>query len=174
MTLYLETPSGFVAWTGQPIGEGEEAVCHPLHIEQLWSAGALADWGLYEPAAGDAVPEGKVVTETAVQRVEGVVTFVHTLADLPHPVVEQIKAEAYRRIVEIVPEWKQRNLTAQAVVLAKQIADGVPLTQEQQEAWDAGQTIWQQITAIRTRSDAIEAMSPIPHDFANDNYWTPA
>lgn len=83
MTLYLETSGGFVVWTGQPIGEGEDAVYHPLHIEQLWSAGALADWGLYVPADADAVPEGKVVIGTTVERVGGVVKFVNTLEDAP-------------------------------------------------------------------------------------------
>lgn len=89
MTLYLETLDGFVVWTGQPIGDGEDAVCHPLHIEQLWSAGALADWGLYVPAEADPVPEGKVVTETHVERVGEVVQFVHTLEDAPPPTVPQ-------------------------------------------------------------------------------------
>ena len=83
MTLYLETSDGFVVWTGQPIGDGEDAVCHPLHIEQLWSAGALADWGLYVPAEADPVPEGKVITATTVERVGEVVQFVHTLEDAP-------------------------------------------------------------------------------------------
>jgi len=83
MTLYLETPSGFVAWNGQPIGEGEDAICHPLHIEQLWSAVDLAGVGLYLPAAADAVPEGKIVTGTSVDRVGGAVKFVHALADAP-------------------------------------------------------------------------------------------
>lgn len=89
MTLYLETLDGFVVWTGQPIGDGEDAVCHPLHIEQLWSAGALADWGLYVPVDADPVPEGKVITATTVERVGEVVQFVHALADAPPPAVPQ-------------------------------------------------------------------------------------
>lgn len=89
MTLYLETLDGFVVWTGQPIGDGDDAVCHPLHIEQLWSAGQLADRGLYIPAEADPVPEGKVVTATTVERVGEVVQFVHTLEDAPPPAVPQ-------------------------------------------------------------------------------------
>lgn len=89
MTLYLETPDGFVVWAGQPIGDGEDAVCHPLHIEQLWSAGQLADWGLYVPAEADPVPEGKIVAATIIQRVGEVVQFVHTLEDAPAPSVPQ-------------------------------------------------------------------------------------
>lgn len=89
MTLYLETPSGFVPWAGEAIGDGDDAVCHPRHIEQLWSAGALADWGLYVPVEADAVPEGKIVTGTTVQRVEGVVKFVYDLEDIPPPTAPQ-------------------------------------------------------------------------------------
>lgn len=87
------------------------------------------------------------------------------------PTAADVKAEAYRRIVAIVPEWKQRNLLAQATLLDKQIADGTPLTTPQQAEWDAGEAIWDQIAAIRAASDVIEAMDPIPPDFQDDSYW---
>lgn len=91
------------------------------------------------------------------------------------PVIElskndEVKAEAARRILEICPEWKQRNLTAQAAILAKKgEANWSP---EEAEAWVAGEQIWAQIALIRTKSDALEAMSEIPADFKNDSYWT--
>jgi hypothetical protein len=81
-----------------------------------------------------------------------------------------IKAEAARRILEICPEWKQRNLTAQAAILAKK--GEANWTPEEQAAWDAGEVIWAQIAAIRAKSDALEAMDPIPADFKDDSYWT--
>ena len=80
-----------------------------------------------------------------------------------------VKAEAARRILEICPEWKQRNLTAQAAILAKK--GETNWTPEEQTAWDAGEAIWAQIAAIRAKSDALEAMDPIPADFKEDNYW---
>lgn len=110
MTLYLETPSGFVVWTGQPIGEGDDAVCHPLHIEQLWSAGALADWGLYVPAEADPVPEGKVITATTVERVGEVVQFVHVLADAPVYVPSTPRIFAMGRFS--VAEWEISAISA--------------------------------------------------------------
>ena len=91
------------------------------------------------------------------------------------PVVELttndlVKAEAARRILEICPEWKQRNLTEQAAILAKK--GEANWTPEEQAAWDAGEVIWTQIAIIRAKSDALEAMDPIPTDFKDDSYWT--
>lgn len=80
-----------------------------------------------------------------------------------------VKAEAHRRIVAICPEWKQRNLTAQATLLAEK--GRANWTAEEADRWDAGATLWAQISAIRVASDALEAMTPIPADFADDSYW---
>lgn len=79
MTLYLETANGFAPWAGELIAD----VLYPLNIEQLWPAEDLAALNLYAPEGADAVPDGKVVTGTTVQRVGGVVKFVHTLEDAP-------------------------------------------------------------------------------------------
>lgn len=61
-----------------------------------------------------------------------------------------VKAEANRRILAILPEWKQRNYTARAVekVAAGEVGD---------DEWNAMQAAWQQIKAVRVASDAIEA-----------------
>ena len=83
--------------------------------------------------------------------------------------VEAVKAEAMRRILAICTEWKQRNLTAQAAILAEKGHAG--WTADELAAWNAGKAIWDQIAAIRSRSDAIEAMDPIPADFADDQHW---
>lgn len=89
----------------------------------------------------------------------------------PEPVtVGQVKAEARRRIIAICPEWKQRNLTAQAAILAKKGPEN--WTAEEQAAWDAGEALWTQIAAIRAKSDQIEVMDPIPQDYRDDGYWT--
>lgn len=74
--LYLETQEGFVPWRGQPI----DGVVHPIQIEQRWTAEALEAIGLFSPA-DPGVPADKVVVSSAVERIEGVVTLVHTLAD---------------------------------------------------------------------------------------------
>lgn len=64
--------------------------------------------------------------------------------------VQEVKAEANRRIIAILPEWKQRNYTARAVekVAAGEVGD---------DEWNAIQTAWLNIKAVRVASDAIEA-----------------
>lgn len=84
--------------------------------------------------------------------------------------IKAVKMEAQRRILEILPEWKQRNLTARAAELA--IKGPSNWTPEEQEEYEAGQAVWDSIKAIRIKSDALEAMAPIPEDFTNDNYWS--
>ena len=100
--------------------------------------------------------------------VDGVWTLGWTVTDIP-ATVEMVKAEAGRRIIAICPEWKQRNLTAQAVQLAKK--GEANWTPEEQAAWDAGEALWNQIAAIRAKSDLLEAMNPIPVDYTLDTYW---
>lgn len=170
MTLYREAPGPFPVWGGEPI----DGITHQRNIEQLWLAADLEAIGLWRDdmiAPADAVPDGKRVVSTDVQRVDGVVKYVNVLEDTPGPTAEDVKVEANRRIIAVCPDWKQRNLTAQAVLLAKQVADGTSLSTEQQAAWDAGQALWMQIAAIRAASDVIEAMTPIPRDFEHDGYW---
>jgi hypothetical protein len=88
----------------------------------------------------------------------------------PDPITSQnVKAEAYRRIIAICPEWKQRNLTAQAVLLTEK--GRANWTVEEQAAWDAGEAIWTQIAAIRAASDVLEAIDPIPTDYMDDKHW---
>lgn len=83
--------------------------------------------------------------------------------------VDQIKREAGRRIIAIAPEWRQRNLLAQAAILA---AKGrANWTAEEQAAWGAGEALWGRIAAIRAASDVIEDMRPIPSDYRDDKYW---
>lgn len=87
MTLLLETGEGFVPYVDQLIGEPPAR--HPPNVEQLWSAQDLEAIGLWRDdmiAPADDVPEGKFVTETTVQRVDGVAKFVNTLADIVIPV----------------------------------------------------------------------------------------
>ena len=88
----------------------------------------------------------------------------------PAGTVEKVKREAYRRIIAICPEWKQRNLLAQASILNDKGRSN--WTSDELEAWNAGEAIWTQIKAIREDSDTLEAMDPIPSDFDSDEYWT--
>lgn len=81
-----------------------------------------------------------------------------------------VKAEAQRRITAIMPEWKQRNLTARAAELA--IKGSANWTAEEQAEYSAGQAVWDQIKAIRIASNTLEAMSPIPENYTDEYYWS--
>ncbi len=87
------------------------------------------------------------------------------------PTVEEIKAEAGRRILIICPEWKQRNHIATDLTYAKIIQAGGSLTAEQEESRIAIESVWASVQNIRYKSNEIEAMSPIPQDYTNDSYW---
>lgn len=91
-------------------------------------------------------------------------------ADRQKALREGIKGEAYRRIISVCPEWKQRNLTAQATLLIEKGKDN--WTEEEVKAWNAGKAIWDSIAFIRACSDKLESMNPIPEDFTDDKYWT--
>jgi len=67
------------------------------------------------------------------------------------PTVWAIKLEAQRRIEDRFPIWRQINLQRESPV-----------------EWVAATSY---IDAVRSASNAIEAMSPIPQDFASDVYW---
>lgn len=77
MTLYIEQNNTFVEWIGQEIS----GVRYPLDIE-TWSDADLLELNLYKPQEADEIPEGKVSTGMTVQRVNGIVKFVHTLEDV--------------------------------------------------------------------------------------------
>jgi hypothetical protein len=94
-----------------------------------------------------------------------------TIAPDPEPTADQIKAEAGRRIIAICPEWKQRNHIATDLTYTKIIQDGGTLTTEQESARVEIESVWESIQSIRTKSDEIEAMSPIPADYTDDSYW---
>jgi hypothetical protein len=88
--LYRETENGFEAWFGQPIDE----IRYPLNIEALWNAAELAAIGLYLPYS-PIIPDGKIVTGETVQRINGIVTYVYTLEDLPPPPTPQEKLDTF-------------------------------------------------------------------------------
>jgi hypothetical protein len=88
--LYLETANGFEPWGGEAIS----GVRYPLTIETRWSAEELAAIGLYKPAEADAVPEGKVIVSTSVQRVDDVVKFDNVVEDMALEDQKAAKIEA--------------------------------------------------------------------------------
>ena len=69
---------------------------------------------------------------------------------------EQTKEEAYSRIIDILPEWKQRNYTAKSVELTEKKVDGIALTQEDTAMLNIIKVAWTLIQEIRAASDNIE------------------
>lgn len=85
------------------------------------------------------------------------------------PSAVDVKAEARRRILARLPEWKQANLTARGVELLRK-GEASWTAQELAEA-DGIHAVWDWVKSVRLASDAIEATSPIPEDFRADRYW---
>lgn len=79
--------------------------------------------------------------------------------DIKAEAIAVTKREAERRILAIVPEWKQRNLTARAVELSAIHAGITPenYPEPDRSEWMAGQALWDRIKLIRAASDQIEA-----------------
>lgn len=69
-------------------------------------------------------------------------------------VIPAIKEEARKRIVSVLPEWKQANATARAVEL-------VSLGQASGPEWEAMQSAWAWVKAVRAHSDILEAQAAL-------------
>ena len=80
--------------------------------------------------------------------------FDQATAEKPR-VVEAIRAEAQRRIFNVVPQWRQNNLTARASELIDK-GRGNWSAAELAE-WNAGKVIWDRVKALRQASNVIEA-----------------
>lgn len=80
-----------------------------------------------------------------------------------------VKSQAYKRISLFCPHWMQSNLTARAVILAEMGRD--KWTTDDEAQWEEIRALWARIDAVRAASEEIEAMEPIPLDYADDKYW---
>ena len=85
--------------------------------------------------------------------------------------IDAVKAEARRRITQRFPDWKQANMTARGVELTFKLAQGQSLDAQEAAEVAALQAALAWIKAVRAASDAIEALAPMPADFASDTYW---
>ena len=71
----------------------------------------------------------------------------------------EVKTEARRRILEIVPDWKQSNLNARMNELNKKVSiDGGTLTADELAEVAAMHALWDQAKSIRNKSDALESV----------------
>lgn len=86
---------------------------------------------------------------------EWVKTSAYSLAEYKTNLIGRVKADAYSKIISIVPEWKQRNLTARGVQLLRKMIDDTASAEEIAEANDI-ETLWGEVKDVRNASDAAE------------------
>jgi hypothetical protein len=82
-----------------------------------------------------------------------------------------VKAEAGRRIEAAFPAWEQRNMNAAATALIMTHVTVGSWTAEEQAQADALTAAWALVSSIRSASDVLEAMNPIPLDYSEDKHW---
>jgi len=90
------------------------------------------------------------------------------------PLVEQkaaVKAECRARILARYPEWKQTNIIARSVELQDIWRTAGGWTKAEAAEADAIKSIWAWVKSVRSASDALEAMTPIPSDYTDNKYW---
>lgn len=93
--------------------------------------------------------------------------------DFPPPppiTTDMVKQEAGRRILAIAPEWQQRNMLARVAELLR--IGEANLNAAEQAELAAIEAIWTTIKGLRAKSNALEAINPIPLDYTDDKYWT--
>jgi len=169
-TLLLDNPNtkfdkrhDLVGWFNQT----ESATIHGNKLEEVVE-GLIPE---YDPRTHKIFKSAPTLVEGAWTEQWSIVELSEGELEVFLPTVLQIKEDDGRRILEIAPEWMQRNLTAQAAVLAKIGQDN--WTTDQADEWAAGELIWASIQAIRTASNMIEAIDPIPYDaLTNEDRWS--
>jgi hypothetical protein len=92
--------------------------------------------------------------------------------------IEDVKAEAQRRIIALTGKSnlqdcmiKQFNALMRAGQLTDKRVSGAALTAEEEAEADTLRAMADRVKAIRAASDALEASTPIPADYAADKHW---
>lgn len=139
----------------------------PPHKRSAWLP-VVDEPPLYNAATHDMSGPTYQISETQV-------TAVYAL--IPRTTPAHVKAEAQRRIIGMVGASdlttcliKQLNANMRANEL-NDLRHTRALTQEEDAEAAVLSNLAAAIKHIRSRSDAIEAMNPVPSDFRNDHYW---
>lgn len=96
----------------------------------------------------------------------------YQLPERPPATVHEVKAEANRRILAIMPEHVQRNTMARG--FENVMTYGADVSQwpaEEQQAAAESLAAWAKIKTIRAKSNVIEAMPTLPTDLSDDTLW---
>lgn len=122
----------------------------------------------------DVEPHGRALYQRAVAGEFGAVAAYSA----PAVAAKQVKAEAQRRIIGVVGATdlaacmvKQLNMLMRAVELANKRASGQALSGAETTEAAALQAAADSIKDIRSKSNAIEAMSPIPTNYTDNSHW---
>jgi hypothetical protein len=117
---------------------------------------------------------GKLDERDATPEEEAAILAQQAIDGAPHSIkFEQVKAEAGRRIELIMPDYKQRNalaMNAEAMQLYGADPKGWPTELQQMNTSLMAQ--WAEIKHLRSRSNEIEKLDPIPLDYTDDKYWS--
>lgn len=81
----------------------------------------------------------------------------------------EIKAHAKQLIENIYPDWKQRNINAQATALLNARLTNGSWTDEEQAMATALEEVWAWVKAVRAASDVLEVS--VPDDFTDAKHW---
>jgi hypothetical protein len=116
----------------------------------------------FDPATEVRTGPEQQITDTAVLQVYTVRAKEQSeVAQMRAGKVAAVKAEAGRRILVIMPEWKQRNFLALGQeMITDHGPDRTQWPQDMQTLYTAVRAEWEQIKAIRARSDQLEATIP--------------
>lgn len=87
--------------------------------------------------------------------------------------IAAVRTECGRRIYDTFPQWKQANFTARAAELIDTKGER-ELTGQENAEMAYLRSVWDWIKAVRVASNALEAQSPIPVDYASDDHWPEA
>lgn len=126
----------------------------------------------FDPRIEGRALDGWQITETEALRQYTVTPHARSM------MIQAVKAEAQRRIIAATGATdimscltKQMNAQMRGAELINIKASGGTLTADQQAEATALQALADAIKAIRAKSNAIEALDPIPADYAADARW---
>ena len=154
-----------------------DGVMYPPNIEELWSDEELRAAKLYRPERF-AAPINR--TTTGAARFEKSGNVVREVYDTVPVVItaDQVKAEAQRRIIALTGKptlqdcmIKQFNALMRAGQLTDKRVNGGTLTAEEETEAATLRGLADKVKAIRSASDVIELIRPIPFDYADNRHW---
>lgn len=146
----------------------------PTFAEELWAAGL---GGLPFSWGDDGVISGREHLSMEQNAALDAVVAAHR-PDRVTP--DAVKMEAQRRIIALTGAStleacfiKQLNASMRAIELNDKRANGATLNDAEAAEASALRALATAIKAVRSASNVLEAMRPIPADYASDKYWVP-